>query len=228
MHITRSTRIVGQPAIVIRDILRALGEGAWGAEAVAARLGTTRRVAGTLIGRLRKDGYVQTDPTFGGRWFSITPKGTRLALASAAPQLKRQTADHHLQALLERAKTVNADPYYLYRITKVILFGSMLSKAERVSDVDIAVEMQPRFDKARQWPAEDERIRYARLVEGRRFRNLAEEVCWPKQEVRLFLKSRLRAISIHEADRVLEHTATRVLFKERRQRQRRSAGSRHG
>ena len=228
MHITRSTRIVGQPAIVIRDLLRALGEGAWGAEAVAARLGTTRRVAGTLVGRLRKGGYVQTDPTFGGRWFSITPKGTRLALASAAPQLKRQTADHHLQTLLERVKTVNADPYYLYRITKVILFGSMLSKAERVSDVDIAVEMQPRFDKARQWPAEDERILYARLVEGRRFRNLAEEVCWPKQEVRLFLKSRSRAISIHQDDRVLEHTATRVLFEEQRPRQRRSARGRDG
>jgi len=223
MHITRSARIVGQPAIVIRDLLRALGEGAWGAEAVAARLGTTRRVAGTLIGRLRKDGYVQTDPTFGGRWFSITPKGTRLALASAAPQLKRGTAERQLKALLGRVQTVNLDPYYLYRVTKVVLFGSMLTTEPRVSDVDVAIEMQPKLDDvAQQQALEDERVLAARRA-GRRFRNLVEEVWWPKHEVRLFLKARSRAISIHEADRVVEHTATRVVFDEVRARTKRSS-----
>ncbi len=41
MHITRSTRIIGHPTMVIRDLLCALGEGAREVEAVAARLGTT-------------------------------------------------------------------------------------------------------------------------------------------------------------------------------------------
>lgn len=226
MHITRSTQIIGQPAILIRDLLRGLGEGAWGADAVAIRLGTTRRAAATLIKRLEQGGYVRPNRTFGGRWFRTTPKGVRLALASAAPPLKRPTAERQLQAFLERVKIVNGDPYYLYRVSKVVLFGSMLTTAPRVSDVDIAIEMQPKLDHARQRPAEDERILRARLVDGRRFRNLAEEVWWPKQEVRLFLKSRSRATSIHEADRVLKQTATRVLFEESRPRQRRSAGGR--
>lgn len=228
MRITSTSRIAGYPAVVIRDLLRQLGEGLWGQSDVAVRLGVSRAVAERVITGLATGGYVRRDQTFteGGPWYSRTTKGNRLALASAAPPLKRRTGERQLQAFLERVTIVNGDPYYLYCVSRVVLFGSMLTAAPRVSDVDVAIEMQPKLDQARQRPAEDERVLYARLVEGRRFRNIVDEVCWPKQEVRLFLKSRSRAISIHEADRVLERTATRVLFEDLRPRQRRSTGGR--
>lgn len=230
MRITSTSRIAGYPAVVIRDLLRGLKEGLWGQNDVAVRLGVSREVAERVIARLATGGYVRRDRTFteGGPWYSRTTKGNRLALASAAPPLKRRTAERQLQAFLDRVKIVNGDPYYLYRVSWVVLFGSMLTTAPRVSDVDVAIEMRPKLDHARQRPAEDERILHARLVEGRRFRNLAEEVWWPKQEVRLFLKSRSRAISIHEADRVVERTATRVLFEDPRPLKRRSGGGRGG
>lgn len=226
MRIIPTSRIAGHPAVVIRDLLRGLGGGLWGWIDVAARLGASRAVAQRVITRLVTGRYVRRDWTFteGGPWYSRTTKGNRLALASAAPPLKRQTAERQLQAFLDRVAIVNGDPFFLYRVSKVVLFGSMLTAAPQVSDVDIAIVMQAKLGHARQRPAEDERILYARLVEGRRFHNLAEEVWWPKQEVRLFLNSRSRAISIHEADGVVERTATRVLVEEWRPRQRRSAG----
>jgi len=48
---------------------------------------------------------------------------------------------------------VNKDPYFLGKVTRVVLFGSMLKRAlERLSDFDVAVELAAKdedFDRAR-------------------------------------------------------------------------------
>jgi len=215
MRINRTTRVAGFSARVIRDLLRALGETVWDDDTVAARLGIDRPAAGELIDRLLKAGYVRVDsdvPSM-GRWCTRTAKGNRLALASAARPLTRATAERQLQAFMERVNTVNDNAYYLYRVSKVVLFGSMLTAKQRVGDVDVSVELLPKIGDAKaQQQADDARIRHALSV-GRRFRNLVDEIFWPVHEVRMFLKSRSRAISIHDvSDLVLVRTASRVLY----------------
>jgi predicted nucleotidyltransferase len=42
---------------------------------------------------------------------------------------------------MERVTRVNQDPYFLGKVTRLVLFGSMLQRdVDRLSDVDLAVE----------------------------------------------------------------------------------------
>jgi predicted nucleotidyltransferase len=75
---------------------------------------------------------------------------------------------------------VNGDPYFLGKVTRVVLFGSMLKPGvERLSDVDLAVEVASKeadFDRARVKNYEHVEELATR---GRRFRNsLEQEGCW--------------------------------------------------
>lgn len=100
---------------------------------------------------------------------------------------------------------VNNGAYFLGKVTNVVLFGSMLKpEIERLSDVDLAVELAPKeedFDRARA-------RNYQRVEElaaqGHRFRNfLDQEGCW-YWEVFRFLKGRSRVIAL--ADYAVEKT----------------------
>jgi len=64
---------------------------------------------------------------------------------TAARPITRQTADHVLSQLLERVNQVNSNEYFLAKVTKVVVLGSYLrTDADRLSDLDIAVELQPK------------------------------------------------------------------------------------
>jgi hypothetical protein len=110
-----------------------------------------------------------------------------------------------LHEFLSRVEQVNADPYFLGKVTRVVLFGSMLKpEVERLSDVDLAVEVAPKepdFDQAR---AENyERVEKL-AAEGHPFRNFREqEGCW-YWEVFGFLKGRSRVVAL--ADYATEKT----------------------
>lgn len=79
---------------------------------------------------------------------------------------------------------------------RVALFGSMLTDAKRVSDVDLMVELQPtESDQEVHQAQSQQRIREA-LRDGRCFGNYMQELSWPQTEVWHFLKSRSRALSL--------------------------------
>jgi predicted nucleotidyltransferase len=103
-----------------------------------------------------------------------------LSSATAAKPVTRATAERALAQFLERVTLVNQDPYFLARVTRVVLFGSMLKpEVERLSDVDLAVELtrkEPDYEQA----LEQNRQRAEELASiGRCFRNFLEvEGCW--------------------------------------------------
>jgi predicted nucleotidyltransferase len=123
----------------------------------------------------------------------------------AAKRVTRATAEKALQQFLGRVEQVNNDPYFLGKVTKVVLFGSMLKPViEPVSDVDVAAEVTSKeadFDRAR--VKNYERVEKL-ATQGHRFRNfLEQEGCW-YWEVFGFLKGRSRVISL--ADYAAEKT----------------------
>ena len=66
--------------------------------------------------------------------------------------------------------------------------------------MDLAVTLKSKERDARRREAlEHEHIRRA-LDSGRRFRNIIEELFWPKYEVLQYLKARSRVVSLHESD----------------------------
>lgn len=76
-----------------------------------------------------------------GPWYELTDEGTRFAQASAAAPLRRATAERKLREFIARVEQVNQSDEYAYRVTRVVLFGSCLTDAERVNDIDLAVEL---------------------------------------------------------------------------------------
>jgi len=80
---------------------------------------------------------------------------------------------------MERVRLVNDNPDLVYRVESVVLFGSMLSAAERLGDVDIAIELQAKVTEEtafRKWC--DER-RHIALEQGIHFSSTFEWVVWP-------------------------------------------------
>jgi len=130
------------------------------------------------------------------RW-EVTQAGRTVAAATAAKRVTRATAEDALQQFLGRVERVNKDPYFLGRVTKVVLFGSMLTaEIDRLSDVDLAVEVASKetdFDRAR--VKNYERVEELSLL-GHRFRNFVEqEGCW-YWEIFRFLKGQSRVIAL--------------------------------
>ena len=142
-----------------------------------------------------------------------TIKGNALALASAAKPILRATADKKINEFLTRVKEVNTNEYYLYKIEKVLVFGSYLGEGEKLGDIDLAVKIVPKeADKSKR-----QKIFTGRSIDaknnGRHFSNIVEEILWPQEEVLKYLKSHSRSISIHFTDdQVLKNTEYKVIY----------------
>src|SRR2546430_9398057 len=205
--------------------VRRLLRGFMGATVVGAYF----RDAGLLEALLAKGlvGTVYRDPTqlrqsrvvigpgdrTAGPWYELTDQGTRLAQASAAVPLRRATAERKLREFMARVEQVNQSEEFAYRVNRVVLFGSYLTDAERVNDIDLAVEMVPRWDGFNvgiQHQKEQERVR---LAPRHRTRNALAVKQWPWLEVLLFLKARDRAFRFHDMrDSILHGIPKRVLY----------------
>jgi predicted nucleotidyltransferase len=158
----------------------------------AAKLtpGTGRALAKAL----EAEGLIK--PARGAGW-TVSQAGDTLAVATAAMPVSRQTAERALTQFMERVARVNDDPYFLARVTRVALYGSMLRpEVKRLSDVDLAVQLVAKetdFDRLRE--ANAERVEQLAMM-GRRSSSFVEEqFCWFLETFR-FLKGRSRVISL--------------------------------
>lgn len=188
--------MIGQyPALQVRKTLRHLRSRLWWGMAELETAAGLTPGSGRALGKaLRSEGLIEAAGR--GAW-KITQSGLTLCSATAAKRITRATAEKALQQFLARVERVNFDPYFLGKVTRVVLFGSMLKpEVARLSDVDVAVEVVSKdadFDHARA-------TNYERLeklaAQGYRFRNLLErEGCW-YWEVFGFLKGHSRVIAL--------------------------------
>jgi predicted nucleotidyltransferase len=208
--------IAGQPTIKVRDFLHYVAHvNLWTVDTAATRLGISVDDAKEVISQLAALGYVESKQGHDGRpYWSTTLKGNSLGLATAAKPVSRETAQRVVNEFLERVRRVNADEYYLYKVKKVLVFGSFLSDAPQLNDVDMAVQLEPKeTDREKHWQLCSERTRAAEQ-KGRHFSNCTEDLFWAQTEVTLFLKARSRTISLHQDDPIVKQVETRVLFEE--------------
>lgn len=195
MRVDSKETVAGYPVLVIRQALRKLrGIDAWGTEMLeaAADLPTgsgpelvKALIAERLVCKIRKDTW------------AISQAGMTFTAATAAKLLTRKTAERALAAFMDRVARVNGDPYFLGRVTRVVLFGSLLNpNTDRPSDVDLAVEILPKTEDWDRHVEENNRRVEELAALGHRFRNSVEyAACW-YLEVFRFLKGGSRAISL--------------------------------
>lgn len=216
MYIDPKSTIAGTSTLAIRELMRKIDNRTVSLESIASYLNVERVVSENIIEKLLQEGYVEIDNMIPGKntYYKTTLKGNSLALASAAKPLRRKTAKRKLAEFIERVQTVNSDEYYLYKVAKVILFGSYLTDKDRINDIDVAVEVLPKFEKDEQRKRNKKRIKEAEK-NGKWFSSFLDELLYPEMEVLKFLKSRSRAISLHSStDDILELVEQKVIYEE--------------
>lgn len=132
--------------------------------------------------------------------YQTTIRGNALGMAKAGKPVTRASAEEVLRKFLDRVRVVNGRQELAHSVESVVVFGSYLSDAKRLNDLDIAVELR------------------AKWHDDASFRNLVEEVCWPQLEVVSILKNRSRTISFCEWNSLLLMEGLRycVVFGDRR------------
>lgn len=214
MQITKGQKIAGQPATVLRDALRHLRDGSWESRALGRYLGTPPAQARQIALRLVRLGYLERDKDIRNQeaW-SLTDAGRALTNANAMRPLPREQAELLIKEFLGRVRDINANPYFLYKVTKVILFGSFLSKKESLGDVDLAIQLSPKERNQDRFHDLLVQRSQAALNSGRRFSTFIDQMSWADTEVRRYLKGKSRYISLHSAsDGILKRCAQYVLF----------------
>jgi predicted nucleotidyltransferase len=207
----------GFPALMIRKLVRRLNNlQCWNAETVRVILRTEGGAAEAVVGTLLEAGLAVSQPELGVGGYQTTPLAQAFGSATAAKPITRRTADRALSQLIERIDQVNRGESFLAKVTKVVVLGSYLrADVDRLSDVDVAVELQPKepdWDRLR----ELNRARVEHLhMAGRRFSSWIAIEYWWHLEAFSFLKGRSRAISLidyKDEREFVDRVPHRVLF----------------
>jgi hypothetical protein len=212
MRITKGQIVAGYPALEVRGFLRRYRLGAFIAGAAEEALKISSREEAKFLREMLSLGYLEpvNPPSADGTpCFEVTSQGQAFANASGAKPISRETADRVLQDFMQRVQVVNANDEFVYKIESVVLFGSMLAELDRLGDVDLAIELQPRAPDAREFQDQCQSRRRLAMEKGRRFGSTFDWAVWPNTEIFLFLKSRSRSLSLHALSEVQEMKGVR-------------------
>lgn len=206
MRISADEKIAGYSALKIRKLMRETVGRSITSRYVREMLSCSDSRAARILSQLEKGGFVESVRDY----WAATTKGSALAMATAAPPLRRETAERLVADLVGRAHLINGDDTWAYRVEMLVIFGSYLRGVERPNDVDIGCDLRPRWSGEAQLNKEQER----RHERGERFRNISEWAMWPKLEVIRCLRARARGLSIHELEDWIKSMEHKVIFED--------------
>lgn len=214
MRIRPDDLVAGFPAKQIRKLLRQNYE-SLSVDDVTKVLGLSGKIALRLLETLEQKGFIEKNafaPNPDKNW-KHTIKGGALSKALFSAPVYRENAEKALAEFMDRVQAVNGDGRFLFRVRKVVLFGSFLTGSATLGDLDIAIELVPKEADAKK----HSELILARANEaalnGKSFRNFIERVDFAAQEVRSFLKSRSRIIQLTDCqDGVLKIAEHRVIY----------------
>lgn len=212
MKIDSKDKIAGIPILSVRKLLSSRGDFLDEA-GVIAHLRVSPPTARKLIRELERQEFIVRTETFEKALaWEMTMKGRALKLATAAKPIARDTADARLSEFLERVNEVSADDHFIYKVKRAWVFGSYLSKSEKLGDVDLAIELTPKTFPGRSF---DEVVQ-AKISEarrnGRRFSSFFAQITWPQKEVWLKLKAKSRSLSLHPYLKTMENFSKHKLI----------------
>jgi hypothetical protein len=210
MDFDRDARMGLWSALEIRQMLRRLGGDSWDRPALMAAFGMTRVEVDVLLRTLFGAGYLVVDPARSRVLCWIrTPAGKAFAEVPLGRPLSRARADRLLQSVLRRVAEINRKPYYRCRIAAVGVFGSYLTAAPVLDELDLAIRLVRKAvvpgPSPRRWPY----WQMERLLPPREW---AE---WQERHVELSLGAGLWHVVLHRCDHpLLQGQRIRLVFLE--------------
>jgi DNA-binding MarR family transcriptional regulator len=218
MRINPAEKIAGQSPLLIRKLLYRAIQSKWSVAFAAEVMGVGARTAKKAVEELEALGYIEktTSESNSRRvMWKNTALGDHFAMSPASKPVTRATAERKIAEFLERVRAVRDNPYYLYRVERVTLFGSILSDKSSLGDVDIAVRLVHKEPDRQKASELDKQRRREASANGRRFNNDVDYLFWPKYEVFLFLKSRSTSLRLcPEDENFLQKCETKVIYED--------------
>lgn len=157
------------------------------------------------------EGYAEVVPDRDDQ-LRTTVAGNALAMATARRPVLRRSADKAVVDLVERAKSINTDPGYLYSVEWLEVFGSYLNAdVDRLGDVDVYFRLTPRFEGVELRVKALERCRQAER-NGRSFPTFTSQLFWPETEVMRKLRGNSTIISLVVTPPQQLGAVSRVIF----------------
>jgi predicted nucleotidyltransferase len=217
MKLDTTQLIGGYPILRIRDMFKRQSE--FSCESVEWLMKLSTAKATRLIKELVQLGYLEFMPPRTAaehadktKWYELTSEGRTSALARAVPPMKREKAEKLLAEFMDRVQEVNTSPGFLYKVDKVLVFGSYL-RPEVTELNDVAVELTTKFaDPDERRKASDALVATAYKA-GRSFSGFMDQLLYPYSMTKTFLRNRSRYLSLHTTDdEVLHLTETRQIF----------------
>ena len=205
MRITKEEVVAGYSALRVRGFLRRFERGFFMVSAAESFMQIKSRRAAEFINDLVALKLVEPTMPFGNKpAFQVATRGHAFANATAAQPISRGTAERVLREFIDRVNAVNASKEYAFKIRSAVLFGSMLSSADRLGDVDVAIDLQRRISDSAKFRQQCNRRRHLAEEQGRAFSTAMDWATWPKKEVVLQLKARSRSLSVHGFDQLMD------------------------
>ena len=215
MRITKEEVVAGHSAMRVRGFLRRFKRGFFTLTAAEGFMQLKSRQAAEFINDMITLELIEpTMPFENEAAFQVATLGHAFANATAAKPIYRGTGERVLREFMDRVNAVNASEEYAFKVKSAVLFGSMLSCADRLGDVDVAIDLQRRFSDSARFRQQCDRRRLLAEEQGREFSSAIDWATWPKKEVVLQLKARSRSLSLHGFDQLMEmeNLRYRVLF----------------
>ena len=141
MRIELNQTIVGFSATQIRQLMRETLGGPISLRRVKQSLRCPESIARRVLVDLEREGLVQTVDDH----LEPSLKGNALAQATAARPLVRNTAQRLVAEVVLRARLLNLDDGWAYRVGMLVVFGSYVDGVERPNDIDVACQLVPRW-----------------------------------------------------------------------------------
>jgi predicted nucleotidyltransferase len=214
MRIRSNDLVVGFPARQVRKLLRQ-SDLFLSVDDVTKVLGLSGKSALQLLKTLEQQGFIKKNnsaPDPKKNW-KHTIKGGALSNALFSAPVSRQSAEQALSEFMDRVREVNEGNQFLYRVRKVVLFGSFLTESYALGDLDIAIDLVPKEPDSRKHS--ELLLAHANTADlnGKRFQNFIQRLDFAAQEVRSYLKGHSRIIQLTDCkDGVLKVAKSRIIY----------------
>jgi len=214
MQIRPDDLVVGFPAKQVRKLLRQ-SDLFLSVDDVTKVLGLSAKSASRLLKTLEQQGFIKKNtsaPDPKKNW-KHTIKGGALSNALFSAPVSRRNAERALCEFMVRVGEVNEAGRFLFRVRKVVLFGSFLAESSAIGDLDIAIDLVPKEPDSRKHSELLLAHADAAALCGKRFGNFVQRLDFAAKEVRSYLKARSRIIQLTDCDDgVLKIAEHRVIY----------------
>ena len=214
MRISQKQKINNTPILKVRDFFKKSQRcrtDTFTLEEVCNHFEIHNLEANSLLRELTKQEFIEKSSS---DYYKTTLKGEALRIARCVPPINRDKADKIFKDFMQRVEEINNNDYYLYRVSKILLFGSYINKdAVDFGDVDIAFELEKKVNDVDEFEKLNSEFIDKAIYEGKYFSSIIEELFYSETVVISKLKNRNRYISLHKMrDGILEIAETKQIY----------------